>query len=96
MAANNGVWWRAKLRVVLSDVDAAAEKGIRRGADKASLSQASPVSQWQALLSLTITLGSLAATRVLSYGCVGEVIPVGTWLTGYYWVIPGTAACIGR
>ena len=36
MAANNGVWWRAKLRVVLSDVDAAAEKGIRRGADKAS------------------------------------------------------------
>ena len=36
VAANNGVWWRARLRVVPIDVDTASEKGIRRGADKAS------------------------------------------------------------
>ncbi len=57
VAANNGVWWRAKLRVVLSDVDAAAEKGIRRGARPDS-SPALLVREWQASLFFIIIFGS--------------------------------------
>lgn len=65
VAANNGVWWRAKLRVVPIDVDAAAEKGIRRGADKASPVQRMlhiVLSHCAASLALLTTmLGSLTA-----------------------------------
>ncbi|CAL5229441.1 g12764 [Coccomyxa viridis] len=35
--ANNGVWWSARLRVVPLDESAAAQKGIKRGADKVLL-----------------------------------------------------------
>ncbi len=34
MEANNGVWWSARLRVVPLDESTAAQKGIKRGADK--------------------------------------------------------------
>jgi hypothetical protein len=33
--ANNGVWWSGRLRVVAIDEEAAAQKGIKRGSDKA-------------------------------------------------------------
>lgn len=32
--ANNGVWWKDRLRVVPIDEAAAVQKGIKRGADK--------------------------------------------------------------
>ena len=57
VAANNGVWRCAKLRVVLIDVDAAAEKGIRRGA-RPNSSPALLVRDWQALLFFIIIFGS--------------------------------------
>ena len=34
LEANNGVWWSARLRVLPLDEGAAAQKGIKRGADK--------------------------------------------------------------
>ena len=56
--ANNGVWWSAQLHAVPLAEDAARQKGIKRGADKAGPASAVAVSCMQDTLPGTPSVGT--------------------------------------